>query len=90
MTPAKIVLEPSTWAGVGLLLQAVRFIVPPQWQLLVDAATGMAGTMSVGLREKGKSAPVIVAETAVVNEPAAPAEEPGRGVQGFRPEAGGG
>lgn len=90
MTPAKIVLEPSTWAGVGLLLQAVRFIVPPQWQLLVDAATGMAGTMSVGLREKGKSAPVIVAETAVVTAPAAPAEAPGQGVQGFRPEAGGG
>ena len=50
MTPAKIVLEPSTWAGLGLLLQAVRFIVPPQWQLLIDAATGILGTRTLAAR----------------------------------------
>lgn len=48
-----VVREPSTWAGIGLLLGAVRYIVPPQWQLFVDALMGMAGTVSVGLREPG-------------------------------------
>ncbi len=48
--------EPSTWGGIGVLLQAIRFFVPPAYQPIIDALSGAAGAAAVALRETGKGA----------------------------------
>ena len=44
--------EPSTWAGLGILFQAAKAFVPPQYHVLLDGATGGAGWLAVQLRER--------------------------------------
>lgn len=47
-----VIKEPSTWGGLGLLLTALRVFVPLQYQPVMDALTGAAGTAAVALRER--------------------------------------
>lgn len=42
--------EPSTWAGLAAILQALKFVLP-QYAILVDAATACAGGVAVVMRE---------------------------------------
>lgn len=42
--------EPSTWAGLAAILQAMKFVFP-QYAIVVDAATAAAGGVAVVLRE---------------------------------------
>ncbi|MFY7915877.1 MAG: hypothetical protein ACOVPA_14565 [Rubrivivax sp.] len=43
--------EPSTWAGIATIVQALAFVVPPQWQWIAHTLTAAAGTAAVKLRE---------------------------------------
>lgn len=45
--------EPSTWAGLAALFQLAKMIVPPQYHIVVDGATAMAGALAGMIREKG-------------------------------------
>jgi hypothetical protein len=45
-------IEPSTWAGVGVLLQVVKPMLPVVYQPLADALTAAAGTAAAALTEK--------------------------------------
>ena len=45
--------EPSTWAGIAALLQLARAFVPPQYQIVVDGATAMAGALAGVIAERG-------------------------------------
>lgn len=47
-----ILKEPSTWGGIGVLLQALRFFVPPVYQPIIDAISGVAGAAAVAMREQ--------------------------------------
>lgn len=51
-----ILKEPSTWGGIGVVLQALRFFVPIQYQPVVDALSGAAGAAAVALRERAHAA----------------------------------
>lgn len=44
--------EPSTWAGIAALLEALKFAMPAYAGLLVGAQT-VAGGVAVMLRERG-------------------------------------
>lgn len=44
--------EPSSWAGLAAILQALKFVAP-QYAILIDAATAAAGGVAVVLREHG-------------------------------------
>jgi hypothetical protein len=44
--------EPSTWAGMAALFQALQFVLP-QYAMLINAATAAAGGVAVVLREGG-------------------------------------
>ena len=44
--------EPSSWAGLAGILQALKFFAP-QYAMLIDAATAAAGGVAVVLRENG-------------------------------------
>lgn len=46
--------EPSTWAGIAALAQAVKAFLPPQWQWVSDAITAGCGSAAIGLREQPK------------------------------------
>ncbi|MFZ4758920.1 MAG: hypothetical protein ACOYLX_12215 [Burkholderiaceae bacterium] len=45
--------EPSTWAGLAAIVQAVAFVIPPQWQWIAHVVTAAAGSAAVKLREGG-------------------------------------
>ncbi len=45
--------EPSTWAGIGLLLGVLGLpVTPEQWQAVVQVVTAVAGAAAVFLPEK--------------------------------------
>lgn len=44
--------EPSTWAGLAAILQALKFVFPV-YAPIIDALTAAAGGMAVKLRETG-------------------------------------
>lgn len=46
--------EPSTWAGLAALLQALRFVLPA-YAPLIDGLSAAAGGAAVVLRERGNS-----------------------------------
>ena len=48
--------EPSTWAGFAALFQLAKLIVPPQYHIVVDGATAMAGALAGVIAEKGSVA----------------------------------
>jgi hypothetical protein len=48
----KRLCEPSTWAGLATILQAAKVIVPPQYHLVLDGATAVAGAIAVRLPEE--------------------------------------
>ncbi len=41
--------EPSTWAGLGVLLQVAKPFVMPQYAPVIDAVTMAAGGVAVGV-----------------------------------------
>ena len=45
--------EPSTWAGLAAILQALKFVLP-QYAIIVDAATAAAGGVAMVMRESGQ------------------------------------
>ncbi|WP_158567972.1 hypothetical protein [Duganella sp. BJB476] len=45
--------EASTWAGFAAILQAAKMFVPPQYHILLDGATAIAGTVAGIVPEKG-------------------------------------
>lgn len=45
--------EPSTWAGFAALFQLAKLIVPPQYHIVVDGATAVAGALAGVIAEKG-------------------------------------
>lgn len=45
--------EPSTWAGVAALAQALTVLIPPHWQWVAHAITAATGTAAIKLREGG-------------------------------------
>jgi hypothetical protein len=44
--------EPSTWAGLAALFQLAKAVVPPQYHIVVDCATAMAGALAGVIAEK--------------------------------------
>jgi hypothetical protein len=46
------VKEPSTWAGLAAILQAMKFVFPA-YAMGIDAATAAAGGVAMVLREGG-------------------------------------
>lgn len=44
--------EPSTWAGLAAILQAMKFVFPLH-AVAIDAATAAAGGVAMVLREGG-------------------------------------
>ncbi len=44
--------EPSTWAGLAALFQLLKAVTPPQYHVIVDGATAVAGGLAVNLRER--------------------------------------
>ncbi len=47
--------EPSTWAGIGVLLTLTGLnITPDQWSALVNVGIAVAGALAVFLPEKLK------------------------------------
>lgn len=48
----KRLTEASTWAGFAAIFQALKIVVPPQYHMLLDGATAMAGTVAAGVPEK--------------------------------------
>lgn len=44
--------EPSTWAGLGVLCQAAKGFVPPQWHIVLDGGSGACAWLAVRLRER--------------------------------------
>lgn len=52
------VYEPSTWAGVAAILQALGFFFP-QYAVLVNAGTVLAGCAATAMPEGQKSEPNI-------------------------------
>lgn len=69
---ATVFLEPSTWAGLGVVLTSC--VVPllssyPTAQVFVGAFAGFCGTVAFKLREKGAAAqPAVVAENQEPNK----------------------
>lgn len=53
------IYEPSTWAGIGAVLQGVKFFVPA-YAGLIDGLSMAAGGLAVALREGGASQPAAV------------------------------
>lgn len=51
--------EPSTWAGFGVLFQAAKMFVPPQYHLVLDGASAVAAAVA-GVMPEAK--PVAVVE----------------------------
>ena len=45
--------EPSTWAGIAALTQALAVLIPLQWQWIAHTVTAAAGTAAIKLREGG-------------------------------------
>lgn len=45
--------EPSTWAGLGMLFQMLKVVVPPQYHTIIDGVTTVAGSVAVAMSEKG-------------------------------------
>jgi hypothetical protein len=45
--------EASTWAGFAALFQLAKAVVPPQYHIVVDCATAVAGALAGVIREKG-------------------------------------
>ena len=50
MIKLKRLKEPSTWAGLAVILQAAKVLVPG-YALAIDAVAVAAGSMAVVLRE---------------------------------------
>lgn len=50
----KRLFEPSTWAGLAVLIQGAKIVVPPHWHIVVDGLSSAAGGLAVALREKGQ------------------------------------
>ena len=48
----KRIYEPSTWAGLGGIFQAVKFFFPAH-SMVLDGLTAIAGGVAVMLPEKG-------------------------------------
>lgn len=44
--------EPSTWAGLAVMLQAVAQLVP-QWSAVIMAVSALVGAVAVKLPEAG-------------------------------------
>lgn len=47
--------EPSTWAGLAAILQALKFFFPAH-AIAVDGVTAVFGTVAVVMREQGGAA----------------------------------
>lgn len=45
--------EASTWAGLAAIFQAVKLFVPPQYHIVLDGATAIAGTVAGVVPEQG-------------------------------------
>lgn len=46
-------LEPSTHAGLAVLVQVVK-VLAPEWSAVADAASVFFASLAVALREKGR------------------------------------
>lgn len=44
--------EASTWAGFGVLFQMAKMFVPPQYHLVLDGASAVAGALAGVIPEK--------------------------------------
>lgn len=51
----KRIREPSTWAGFGVLLQMAKSFLPPQYHIILDGATAVAGTLAGVISEKSQA-----------------------------------
>ncbi|WP_373987002.1 hypothetical protein [Duganella sp. BuS-21] len=38
--------EASTWAGLGVLFQVAKVLVPPQYHVVLDGLSGLAGAVA--------------------------------------------
>ena len=46
------IIEPSTWAGIAAMLEAVKFLMP-QYAAVVVGVQAIAGGVAMVLRERG-------------------------------------
>jgi hypothetical protein len=44
--------EASTWAGLGILFQVAKAFVPPQYHIVLDGLSGVAGAVAGVVPEK--------------------------------------
>ena len=51
----KRILEPSTWAGLAVVLLGVKAVLPAHWHAIIDGASMAAGGLATVLREKGQA-----------------------------------
>jgi len=56
----KMLKEPSTWAGVGVVMASATPAMPGAWGVLTQIGAALAGGMAMALKEKG--APVDLVE----------------------------
>jgi hypothetical protein len=45
--------EPSTWAGIAGVFQALKAALPPQWAIYLDGATLVAGSIAAAKADPG-------------------------------------
>ena len=45
--------EPSTFAGLAGVAQALKAVLPPQWHLYLDGLSLFAGSVAVAKRDPG-------------------------------------
>lgn len=45
--------EPSTWAGIAVLLQIGRKFVPVPYLVVIDTASAVAGALAGMMKERG-------------------------------------
>lgn len=45
--------EPSTWAGIAAIFQMMKAFLPPQYQIVMDGGTAVAGALAGVIAEKG-------------------------------------
>lgn len=54
--------EPSTWAGIAVLLQISKKFIPAPYLVVIDTASAVAGALAGMMKERGKpveAAPVV-------------------------------
>lgn len=52
----KRLFEPSTWAGVGVILQTLKLVIPPVYHPVIDGLSGAAGAAAAVISEKTQKA----------------------------------